>query len=361
MQRFLFCLSLALSGVSFHLHAQVINTIAGSGARGFGGDYDTATSAQLGKPKGIAVDKHSNVYIADRENNRIRRITFTTGIITTIAGADSSWVNTDGVPATTALILLPSGVAVDAVDNVYLTDATHRIRKIDRAGIITTLAGTGAAGFSGDEGPATAAQLNDPADLTIDANGNIYFADVSNNRIRKIDSLGVMHTIAGTGVAGYSGDSGPAPAAQLNAPTGLCIDGAGNVLVADALNNRIRKIDRAGNIVTIAGTGVAGFSIDSVSATTAKVNEPGGIATDESGNIYITDCANHRVRKIIAESGIITTIAGTGEGGYSGDGGLPTAATLFYPACIAVDNMGNVYFTDLGNHCVRKIDAVISR
>ena len=353
MRLLLFCFFFALSGLS--VHAQIITTIAGSGARGFSGDYDTATSAQLCKPRGVALDRQGNVFIADRENNRIRKITFATGIITTVAGADSSGVNGEGIAATTALLQRPSGVAVDAAGNIYISDETNRILRVSTQGIITTIAGTGNAGYAGDGGPATAAQLNAPADMIIDDKNTILFADAGNNRIRKIDAAGIITTLAGTGAAGFGGDGGPATTALLNAPTGLCIDGSGNLFVADALNHRIRKVSAAGTINTVAGTGTGGLSNDTAIATTAKLNEPGAIAIDGASNLYITDCANHRIRKIIAESGMIVTIAGTGESGYTGDGGNATAATLFYPACIALDNMGNVYFSDLGNHCIRKI------
>ena len=351
--RFSFLVFISFStGTSF---SQIITTIAGSGARGFSGDGDIATSAQLCKPKGIAVDRHSNIYVADRENNRVRRIDFISGVITTVAGTDSTGQSSDGVAATTAVVLRPSGVAADGNDNIYFTDESHRIRKVSREGTITTIAGTGSAGFSGDGGPASTAQLNAPADIAIDATGNIYFADVNNNRIRKINSEGMITTTAGTGVAGYNGDSIAATAAQLNAPSGVCIDASDNILIADALNHRIRKISHSGLITTIAGSGVAGTGNDSTLAILAKLNEPGSVAVDELHNIYITDCANHRIRKVIAETGIIVSVCGSGEIGYSGDGGPATAAALYYPACIALDNMGNIYFSDLGNHCIRKI------
>src|ERR1051326_5130759 len=229
-----------------------ITTVAGNGTAGYSGDGGSATSAQLNAPFSIAVDSAGNIYIAEWSNNRVRKVS-TSGTITTFAGTGAGGFGGDGGPATDAALNSPEGVAVDAAGNVYIADAfNNRIRKVDPSGIITTIAGNGNPGYTGD-GPALSAGLNDPSGVAVDKNGNVYVADNSNHRIRKI-SGGTISTIAGTGVGGFSGDGGPATKAQVFNPTHLTIDGAGNLYIADYSNNRVRKIDTSGTITTIAGT-----------------------------------------------------------------------------------------------------------
>jgi sugar lactone lactonase YvrE len=234
-------------------------------------------SAQLNNPHAVITDSGGNLYIADTYNHRIRKID-PAGIISTIAGTGSGSFGGDGGPAIRAQLFYPEGLALDSTGNIFVADSTnHRIRKIDRAGIITTVAGTGVANFGGDGGPATAAQVNYPMGVALDADGNMYIADYGNHRVRKVDRAGIITTAAGTGVASFGGDGGPATAAQVNSPRGVAIDTSGNLLIADTNNSRIRKVDRAGVISTIAGTGRAGYNGDGSSATSVQLNYPWSI------------------------------------------------------------------------------------
>ena len=316
---------------------------------GYSGDGAAATSAQLQFPSGIAVDS-GNLYIADQNNQRIRKVD-SSGIITTIAGTGVEGYSGDGLAATSAQLAYPSAMALDS-GNLYIADTYNsRIRKVDSSGIITTIAGTGVYGYSGDGLAATTAELSDPVDITLDS-GNLYIADRANHRIRKVDSSGIITTIAGTGEYEYSGDGGLATSAKLYYPNSLAVD-SGNIYISDNINNRIRKIDSSGIITTIAGNGFSGYSGDGFAATTAELSQPLGIAVN-SGNLYIADYDNGVIRKIDS-SGIITTVAGTGVYGYSGDGGLATNAKLFWPYDIAVDSSGNLYIADSLNHLIRKV------
>ncbi len=330
--------------------AGIISTIAGTGpSYSYGGDGGAATAAALNVPWGVTVDATGNVYIADASNQRIRKIN-TTGIISTVAGGGSSGLG-DGGQATTAMLHLPTGVALDAAGNIYIVDENdNRIRKVTSGGVITTFAG----GWVGDGGPATTAALFHPAGVATDALGNVYIADANYSRVRKVSTSGIITTIAGTGEQGYSGEGGQATAAELNYPYAVAVDGQGNVYIADVGNNRIRKVATNGVISTFAGTGVQGYGGDGNAATTAKFSGPYGIAIDVAGNVYIADLGNERVRKV-GINGIINTIAGNGTQGYSGDGGAATAAQLLSPGGIAVDAVGNVYITDQGNSRIRKV------
>jgi sugar lactone lactonase YvrE len=322
------------------------------------GDGGPATSAQLAHPSGVAVDRQGNVYIADSTNNRVRKVSNAT--ITTIAGTGKPGVwgfSGDGGPATSAKLRSPEGVAVDRNGNVYIADTgNNRVRKVNRAGTITTIAGTGIPGSSGDGGPAISAQLWLPMGVALDIEANLYIADTQNNRVRKVDRGGTITTIAGTGQWGLSGDGGPATSAQLRLTTGVAVDGRGNIYIADFENDRVRKVDRGGTITTIAGTD-GGFSGDGGPAVSARLWRPDAVAVDIQRNVYIADRYNQRVRKV-GPSGTITTIAGTGKpgvGGFSGDGGRATAAYLSFPAGVAVDERGNVYIADQSNQRVRKV------
>ena len=276
----------------------IITTAAGTGVAGFSGDTGQATAAQLNLPLGVVTDSAGNLFIADAVNNRVRKVD-TAGVITTFAGTGVAGFSGDTGQATAAQLSSPVGVAVDGAGNVYIADLNNnRIRKVDTAGVITTFAGTGTAGFTGDTGQATAARINTAYGVAVDSAGNVYIADTGNNRVRKVDTAGVIDTIAGTGVAGFSGDTGQATAAQLNIPTGVAADGAGNVYIADYLNQRIRKVNTAGVITTIAGTGVAGFSGDTGQASLAQLNFPFGVHATSTGTLYIGDSNNNRVRKI---------------------------------------------------------------
>ena len=332
-----------------------ITTVAGTGTVGFSGDGGPATSAELNDPYGVAVDGSGNLYIADTQNNRVRKVDGS-GTITTVAGTGTAGFSGDGGPATSAAALRSPGVAVDGSGNLYIADyANSRVRKVDGSGTITTVAGTGTAGFSGDGGPATSAELDHPVGVAVDGSGNLYIADYDNNVVRKVNGSGTITTIAGTGTFGFSGDGGPATSAELSSTAGVALDGSGNLYIADEDNSRVRKVDGSGTITTVAGTGTAGFSGDGGPATSAELNFPGGVAVDGSGNLYIADAINHRVRKVDG-SGTITTVAGTGTFGFSGDGGPATSAELNDPDGVAVDGSGNLYIADFDNSRVRKVD-----
>ena len=331
----------------------VISTVAGTGTFGFGGDGDPATAAQLASPAGVALDGAGNLYIADRSNNRIRKVD-AAGMITTVAGDGTRGYGGDGGAAVAAQLASPGGVTLDDAGNLYIADLfNHRIRKVDAAGVISTVAGDGMRGYGGDGGPAVAAQLSLPYGVALDGAGNLYIADTGNHRIRKVDAAGVISTVAGDGTPGFGGDGGPAVAAQLRSPTGVAVDGAGNLYIADVNNHRIRKVDAAGAITTVAGDGTFGYSGDGGVAVAAQLNLPRGVAPDGAGNLYIADWVNGRIRKVDA-AGVITTVAG---GGPVGDGGAAVAAQLYAPYGVAPDGAGNLYIADANNHRIRKVDA----
>ena len=282
-----------------------------------------------------------------------------TGTITTIAGTGEGGFSGDGGPATQAHLGGPNDVAVDGAGNVYIADRyNHRIRKVDSAGTITTIAGTGEGGFSWEDGPASQEKLYYPSGVAVDSAGNVYIADSNSNSIRKVDvTTNTITTIAGVEY-GFGGDGGPATQAHLGGPNDVAVDGAGNVYIADTSNRRIRKVDATtGMIATIAGTGVDGFGGDGGPATLAQLSWPTRVAVDSAGNIYISDRNSHRIRKVDATTKTITTIGGTGELGFSGDGGPASQAHLYDPLGVAVDGAGNLYIADNTNSRIRKINA----
>ena len=295
------------------------------------------------------------MYIADADNNVIRKVT-TTGIISTVAGNGTGGYSGDGGAATAAEMNYPQGIVFDAAGNLYISDA-GRIRKVVLStGIITTFAGDGTGNYGGDGGQATAAGL-DPIGLTIDTHGNMYVADWNNQRIRKINTSGIISTVAGTGTFGFSGDGGQATAAELFYPGEVVIDATGNLYISDEVNMRIRKVSAPGIITTIAGNGTQGYSGDGGLAINAELYQPTGLALDASGNLYIADELSNRIRKVTT-SGIITTIAGNGTQSYSGDGGQATAAELNYPGGVSFDAAGNLYIADSDNYRIRKVTNV---
>ena len=342
------------------LQSQIITTITGiPGSPGYSGDGGPAAAAKIYYPYGLTTDNAGNLYIADMGNYVVRKIS-TTGIISTIAGNGTYGNSGDGGPATAAQIGQVSDVAVDNTGNVYIVDYTNGlIRKVNTAGIISTIAGTpGSTGFSGDGGPATAALLYRPVCIAVDNAANVYITDAA-VRIRKINSAGIINTVAGSGLLGYSGDGGPATAARFTQALGLAVDHAGNIYITDTYYHVIRKVNAAGIISTFAGSGTQGFSGDGGPAVSAQLGQPQGVATDHAGNIYIADYNNSVIRKVDA-SGIISTIAGNGTRGISGDGGLATLAELWFPIGIAADNNGVVYVTDTYDNTVRKIDKCLA-
>ncbi len=331
--------------------SDTITTIAGNGKPGFSGDGGPATAAQLRSVDGVAVDSQGNVYIADSANYRVRKVS-PGGTISTFAGkGGGGGALGDGGPATSARLDAPRSVAVDGQGNVYIADFNaHRIRMVRPNGTITTFAGTGQASFSGDGGPAVSARLYAPAAVAVDGQGSVYIVDAYNQRVRKVTPDGRITTIAGTGKQGTSGDGGPATSATLSYPYGVAVDARGNVYVSG--DTYVRKVSREGTITKVAG---GGSSIgDGGPAISAYVRTPFGLAADGNGNLYIADYADHRVRRVDL-AGKITTLAGTRSGGFSGDGGPATSAMLFGPRGLGLDAQGNVYIGDGQNYRVRKV------
>jgi uncharacterized protein (TIGR03437 family) len=327
----------------------MITTVAGNGTPGFSGDNGPATSSQLYGPRGLAVDSAGNVYIADTDNNRIRKIS--NGVISTVAGNGTMGFSGDNGPAASAELYLPYSIAVDSAGNLYIADPEdNRIRKVAN-GVIVTMAGGWTRGFSGDHGPVSGAVFNDPTGVAVDSAGNLYIADSGNNCIREI-SNGVIATVAGNGTQGISGDRGPATSAQLFLPYAVAVDSAGNISIADTGNIRIRKVS-SGVITTVAGNGTVGFSGDNGPATSARLSDPGGIAVDSAGNVYIADSGNDRVRKV--SNGAIATVAGNGGHGFSGDNGPATSAQLDMPSGVALDSTGDLYIADFYVNRIRKV------
>ena len=340
------------SGVEYRIEEWQIETVAGTGERGAGrgladGDGGPAVEAQLYHPHDVAVDAAGNLYIVDLSYRGIRKVDAATGIISTVAEQFR-------YPH-------PRSVEADGAGNVYIA-GNARVHKMDAAGRISTVAGTGWHGFRGDGGPAVEALLS-VADVAADRAGNIYIADQHNHRIRKVNAAGVITTVAGTGDSGlqlrggYSGDGGPAVLAQLDRPYDVEVDGSGNLYIADIDTYRIRKVDASTGIIsTVAGTGVEGFSGDGGPAVEARLGSA-GVAVDASGNIYIADGDNYRVRRVDAATGIITTIAGTEWGASLGDGGPATRASI-RPGDLTLDAAGNIYIADGGQHRVRRLTPI---
>jgi trimeric autotransporter adhesin len=302
-----------------------LNIVAGNGIQGFSGDGGPAISARLDRPWGLAVDTSGNLYIADGGNNRVRQVS-ANGIIRTVAGGGTNELG-DGGTATAAQLGMPVGVTVGTSGNLYIADTSNkRIRQVSANGIISTIAGNGMAGIngSGDGGPATSAQLVDPYGVAEDASGNLYIVDVGDNRIRQVSTNGIIRTVAGGGTAGL-GDGGPAAAAQLFMPLGMAVDPAGNLYIAESNLKRIRLVSTNGIISPVAGNGNWGFSGDGGPAIAAQLSNPAGIALDAAGNLYIADRNNNRIR-LVSTNGIIRTVAGNGTSGFSGDGGPAAAA-----------------------------------
>ena len=367
-----------------------VSTVAGSGLIGFDGDGGPATAARLGaRVQGLALDRSGNVYIADTDHRRIRRVD-SSGTITTIAGTGRFGGIGDGGAATRAAITAVYGLAADASGNLYIADTWNdSVRRIDSRGVITTVAGTGEEGRSGDGGPATEARLDKPRGVAVDDAGNLYVADTNNHRVRRVDPGGTITTVAGTGEGGYSGDGGPATEAQLSGPYAVAADSAGNVYIADSQNALVRKVGPDGTITTVAGgaggphigfprslaAGPAGelYIADSyldsilllgedgtvstfVGLGQPDVDQPGGAAIDSDGNAFVADTSGNRILKIDA-AGVAVTVAGTGESGYSGDGGLAMDAEFSFPQDVALGADGVIYVADTLNNRIRKIDS----
>ncbi len=328
-----------------------IYTVAGTGIWGFAGDNGPAWQAQISNPNGIALNADGALYIADGGNNRIRKVD-ANGVITTVAGNGDYTYSGDNGPALQAGIGYAVGVTVGPEGSLYITDFdNNRIRKVDPSGIITTVAGNGNNDFTGDNGPALAASLNMPIAVAIDQDGSLYIADYGNNRIRKVDPNGIITTVAGSDNIAL-GDNGPAIQASLNSPVGIALGPDGSLYIADASDARIRKVDANGIITTVAGNGVWGYSGDGQPAMQAQLAFPTDVALGPDGSLYITDGDNNNIRKVNPQ-GIITTLAGSGSAGFSGDGGPPQQASLNFPTSIALSTDGTLYVDDAGNDRIR--------
>ncbi len=339
-----------------------ITTIAGTGTASYGGDGVQASSATINSPRGIVVDNSYNVYFSDGGNLRIRKITSSTGIITTFAGTGSASYSGDKIPATSANLQLPNGLSIDTSGNVYFCDDDLQRAFVvsSTTGYILNIAGDGNQGYNGDSIQATSASINDPAGIAVDGSYNVYISDQSNSRIRKVTaSTGVITTIAGTGVAGYSGNGGPATSAAIQYPCGINLDNNLNVYFGDHGGyNVIRKITvSTGVITTVAGTGstTGGYNGDSIQATSATLYYPYDVVIDSSGNLFICDMYNYRVRKVDVSTGVITTVVGTGVALSTGDGSAATAAAVKTPIFSRYDSAGNYYITEFVGARVRKV------
>ncbi|MBH0202446.1 MAG: hypothetical protein HP496_09175 [Nitrospira sp.] len=393
------------------LSTWMIRTVAGNGESGSTGDGGPSRQARLNEPKGVTIDGHGYVYVADSENHVVRKVDRATGIITTVAGmfgedhmhvavqrdtpvqptdddpladnagetsstkftqqADVSgtvryWTNHagtsskryggDGGPAVSAQLNFPTAVAVDREGNLYIADTmNHRVRMVDAVtGVISTLAGTGQARFSGDGGPADQATLNEPAALAVDDGGRLYIADQSNHRVRMITlKTGVIQTIAGTGIATYDGDGKPAIDTGLAGPSGLALV-AGRLYIADTFNGRVRCLDlSSGLMTTVAGDGGVYRYTSPSEAPSASLSRPTGITVDHEGRLFLTDSDNHLIRQWDWESGVAFCVAGQGLPSYSGDGGIAREASLCYPFGIVADRDGTLLVADTFNHRIR--------
>jgi trimeric autotransporter adhesin len=325
----------------------VINTIAGTGTAGFGGDGGAAKSAQFNGPRGIALDASGTLYIADSLNGRVRAFSGT-GNVSTLAGNGGAASSGDGAAAVKAQLNFPRGVAVDGSGNLYIADtANNKVRVVSPQGVISTVAGTGSAGSGGDGGAAASAQLSSPLGVAVDAKGNLYIADTGNSRVRMVSTQGVISTVAGNGTAGLAGDGGQAASAQLNLPAAVAVDSSGALYIADYINNRVRMVSPAGVISTIAGNGIAGYTGDGGLGVNSGLSLPLGVAVDAAGNLYIADTGNNRIR--LLSGGVLSTVAGTGVPAYSDDSAPASASDLAAPSTVAVDSSGNLYLADATN------------
>ena len=345
------CTALLFLLFSIAGYGQYIKTIAGNGTIGYGGDNGPATNAQFIDARDIAVDNLGNVFVADIGSHSVRKIDFS-GTITTVAGTNGTFgYSGDHGPATNAKLSTPLGIALDKYGNLYIAEEGNNvIRKVNTSGIITTVAGNNIAGFYGDSGTATLASFNRPHGVAVDKYGNLYVVDEYNYRIRKVDTMGIITTFAGNGASGYTGDNGPATTAELEDLNNITADTLGNIYFSTS--GRIRKVDLTGTITTFAGNGIVGASGDGGPATSASLSV-NGIIADINGNIFVADYYNYAVR-VINNAGIINKLAGNYTIGFSGDGGFANLAQLAGPIGVAVDSSGSLYIVDNSNSRIRK-------
>ncbi len=334
-----------------------ITTIVGTGVSSSTGDSGPATAATVETPSAVAYDTAGNLYVADSSANVVRKVSLA-GTITAFAGDGTFGSSGDGGQATSAQLASPAGVAVDAAGNVYIAEGMN-IRKVDLAGVITTFAGNATQGYSGDAGPATAAQLDTPQGVAVDADGNVLIADTNNNVIRRVTSDGNIATIAGDHSPSFSGDGGAATAAQLDNPFSVALDAHQNILIGDTVNQRVRRVDATtGIITTIVGDGTAGSTGDGTAATLAEVSFPVGVVADAANNVFVAENGGNLVRKIDGASGTISTVVGDGTGTYGGDGGPATSAQIQHPLGIGFDRAFNLVIADQDNSRVRSVQGL---
>ncbi|MBI3326673.1 MAG: hypothetical protein HYZ81_08230 [Nitrospinae bacterium] len=335
----------------------VLQTVVGTGEKGYAGDGGPAAQALLNEPFMCAFDRQGNLYVAEAMSHCVRRIDKLTEVITTVAGTGVQGYTGDGGLATRATLNQPYSLQIASNGDIYIVDRLNAvIRKVEAAtGIITTVAGTGEPGYSGDGGPGTRAQLREPNDCFLDGRGGLLIADIQDQRIRRLDlRTGIITTFAGTGEKARAGDGLAATAASILGARAVCMDSQGNTYICEREGNGIRKVDARGMMSTYAGTGERGYSGDGGSALAATWGAPKAIRCDRQGNLLVVDTENHAIRRIDAATGIVTTIAGGHRGG-EGDGGPATAAGLDRPHGCDVDERGNTYIADSNNHRVRVV------
>jgi NHL repeat len=340
----------AVAAPTHHIH-----TVAGGGAGGLG-DGGLATDAELDSPSGIAATADGGYLIADTSQNRVRKVS-PQGVITTVAGDGTGGTGGDGGPATAAQLNAPVGVAATADGGFLIAEeSSQRVRRVLPDGTIVTAAGTGAGGFGGDGGPATAARLDEPEGIAPTADGGFLVADTGNHRVRKVSPDGTIVTVAGTGgFGGFGGDGGAATGAQLNRPTGVAVTADGGFLIADEANQRVRRVAPDGTIATVAGTGTPGSAGDGGPATAAQLSFPTGVAATAGGGFVVSEYGGERVRRVLP-NGLIVTAAGTGTAGTTGDGGPATAAQLSGPFAVAMTAGGDLLIADSASGRVRRVD-----
>jgi len=336
-----------------------MTTVAGNGAWVYRGDGGPAIESPIFLPGGMAADGAGNIFLSDSSNNRIRRVDVVSGAISTVAGTGSPGSSGDNGLAISASVNTPTGIVIDgAGDLIFADSANHAVRKLTLAtGMLSTIAGQlGQQGYAGDGGPAFSAVLNTPESVTFNGKGDLFLSDTGNHVVRKIDgSTGVISTVAGTGKAGFSGDGGVGTAAALNTPWGIATDAIGNLYVADLSNQRIRKLSPDGTITTAVGTGTGTYNGDGELATSANVKDPAAVAVDVAGDLYIADSGNNLIRKVSSATRLISTVAGTGTPVFSGDDGPSTLAGMYGPYALALDSNGNLLLSDIFHHRIREI------
>lgn len=346
--------------MSAPLEAGIINTVVGTGDKGYAGDGGPAADALLSEPFMCAFDAAGNLYVVEATNHCVRRVDKQSGVITTVAGTGAAGYSGDGGPAVQATFNEPYSIQIDSTGDIYIVDRLNAaVRKIDAStGTITTVAGTGEPGYGGDGGPGDQAQLQEPNDCFLDGQGGLLIADVRDQRIRRLDlTTGTMSTFAGNGEKARSGDGLPAREASLLGPRAVCVDRRGNTYICEREGNGVRVVDVENIMGTLAGTGERGYDGDGGPALAATWGSPKGIRPDLNDNLLVVDTENHAIRRIDATTRLVTTIAG-GRLGGEGDGGLATEAAMDRPHGCDVDAQGNIYVADSNNHRVRRVRVV---